>query len=116
MAFLMASKAFDESPALIEREWPNIENFLRSYIEPGKPILIGNINTGVLRQKLQDEGWDITVLKQSSAALLNYNRKLIRDNSPVLFIRVDHSSHISSFIEYARDNAKVDYHVLDINK
>lgn len=116
MAFLMASKAFDENPALIEREWPNIENFLRSHITPGEPILIGSIKTGALRQKLQDEGWDIMVLKQSSAALLNYNRKLIRDNSPVLFIRVNHSSNISNFIEYARDTAKVDYHVLDINK
>ena len=116
MAFLMVSQAIGTDPALIDREWRNVERFLRTYLDPGESILIGNIHTKSFQNKLEKEGWNITVLKQGQGALLNYNRKLIRDNSPVLFIRVDHSSHISNFIEYARDTAKVDYHVLDINK
>ena len=116
MAFLMASKAIGTDPALIDREWSKIERFLHSHLTPGDPVLIGNIHTGALREKLEKEGWDITVLKQGPAALLNYNRKLIRDNSPVLFIRVDLSSLISNFIDYAKNTVKVPYHVLDITK
>jgi len=116
MAYLMASKAIGTDSALIEREWSRIEKFLHTYLTKSDKILIGNIHTGVLRQKFEKEGWNITVVKQVPGSLKNHNRKLIRENSPVLFLHVNHSSIISEFIDYAKNTAKVIYHVLEITK
>ena len=109
MIFLLASRKLYDKPELIERFWPRIEAFLQEHIEPNEPILMGNFLTGPLRERLQSEGYMLKIQPQARHSLANHNKKLIRENDPILLIRVDGSSGMGEFAAYAKERGKSVY-------
>ncbi|WP_456389988.1 DUF262 domain-containing protein [Hydrogenimonas sp.] len=109
MIFLLASRKLYDKPELIERFWPRIEAFLQEHVGYNESILMGNYLTGPLRERLQSEGYMPKIQPQARHSLANHNKKLIRENDPILLIRVDSSSGMGEFAAYAKERGKSVY-------
>lgn len=114
MTFLICSKKLNDYPDLLKKCWDDIEKFLTTNHNKSMPILMGSMVTGRIRSKLESEGWTIDVQGQSYRSLYNHNKKMIRENDPILFIHTNKSGIVNEFIEYAKERNKK-YYILNIS-
>jgi len=94
---------------ILEDKYKNIKSFLDLNLPEYATITIGVIKNVNLITFLKENGYEITRKNQRVMSLENSNKKLIRENDLVIFLKYQNSQKIDDFIDYAHsiDNKKI---------
>lgn len=97
---ILSSRKLNESN-IFDKHKDSIESFIKEFNKDEVVITIGNIKNKLLINFIQGLGFEVTVVTQRSGSLENSNKKIIRENEMIVFLRYDESPTIGYFLDYA---------------
>lgn len=97
---LLSSRKLNEQEIFNEHK-NTIENFIKNFTIDEVKITIGNIKNKLIINCIQDLGFDVSIVQQQTASLENSNKKIIRENEIIVFLRYDNSPTMGYLLDYA---------------
>lgn len=97
---LFSSGALNEQE-IFDQQKDTIENFLKGFKTDEVEITIGNIKNKLIINCIQEIGFNVSIVQQQTASLENSNKKIIRENEMIVFLRYDDSPTMGYLLDYA---------------
>jgi len=97
---ILSSRKLNEKE-IFDKHRDTLENVIKGFDPKEVEITIGNIKNKLVINFLRDLGYKVIVVSQRSGSLYNSNKKIIRENEMIVFLRYDESPRIGEFLEYA---------------